>query len=212
MIISLDQLQTLLKGPKPGIKVQARMSPVSGHTERYYRVPQTAKEAGVMLLLYPEADEWHTIFIKRSSNSNDKHSGQISFPGGSLEPCDLSPAACALRETEEELGIKAEAIQILGSLSDLYVFASNFLVYPFVGIIDHEPVLSLDQREVQSAIKAPISYFTDESIIKHMDMDIRGFKMKDVPYYDLYGEVLWGATAMMFSEFLNIWNRANVEV
>lgn len=204
----IDQIQHLLEHKLPGLQAQALMSPAGKDTSRYYEAPDNAQIASVMLLLHKRQEAWHTTFIKRSHQLRDKHSGQISFPGGRMEIGDRTAENCALRETEEEIGIQRSSISVMGSLSDLYVYASNYIVYPFVGILESPPQYQIDRREVHSVIEAPLQYF-DHRIIKTMDMKIRGISLKNVPYYDLYGEILWGATAMMMSEFMNIWNRTD---
>lgn len=160
-----------------------------------------------MALLIPIKGEWHITFIKRPSHPKDKHSGQISFPGGGLEEGDYSMEACATRETEEEIGIAADQIKVLGALTKLYVYASNNLVYPFVGYLNKEEKFRLQESEVAQVITAPLSYFSDETILKHKDLTVRGYVLNRVPYFDLYGEILWGATAMMLSELNFLWKQ-----
>lgn len=205
----ISRLSSLLSAPKPGIEVQKKMSPVTGDVNRYYEIPEDAKKAGVLLMLYKSEGEWHTAFMKRTSNEKDKHSGQISFPGGRYKKSDLTVANCALRETEEELGVPGREVRLIGELSQLYVYASNHIVFPHVGVLEYEPDFQIDKTEVKTVIQAPISYF-GEDIVRYKDLSVRGFKLREVPYYDLYGEVLWGATAMMMSEFLNIWEKLDV--
>jgi 8-oxo-dGTP pyrophosphatase MutT (NUDIX family) len=116
---------------------------------------------------------------------------------------------CALRETEEELGISRDKITILGELSPLHVYASNHLVYPFVGVLDGEPIFDANEKEVEYVYPTPLDYINDKAVMRTKDLALRGMILKDVPYYDLYGEMLWGATAMMTAEFLHIWNKVH---
>ena len=124
----LDRLRELLRGERPGFKVQSIMSPVRDESSKYYNPSKNAKEAAVLILLYKEEYEWHTVFIKRSAHDRDKHGGQISFPGGRLENNDQSMSDCALRETEEELGIDKSSVSIIGELTPLHVYASNQII------------------------------------------------------------------------------------
>lgn len=184
------------------------MSPATKRAEEYYNnIPENARKAGVLALLAPKENEWNVIFIKRASHPLDKHSGQISFPGGGLEKVDASLEDCALRETFEEIGVAQESIKVLGPLTKLYVFASNNLVFPYVGYIEEQQDFKIQEDEVERVITVPLAYFTDETIIKSTSLSVRNLTIDDVPYYDVYGEVLWGATAMMMSELIELWKK-----
>ncbi len=171
----------------------------------YYQIPKTARLAAVLALLVPVNDEWKIVLIKRPSHPRDLHAGQISFPGGGLEGQDESFEECALRETYEEIGIAQEEVQIIGSLTKLYVYASNNLVFPFVGYLERELPFIKDPAEVDRVITTPLSHFKNKSIIKTTELKVRGYRLPSVPYYDIEGEILWGATAMMISELIYLW-------
>ncbi len=200
----LQSLQIKLDSQLPGWEAQKMMSPVQ--SERYRLNETTSKKAGVLALLYPDINQnLELIFIKRPSiNSLDKHSGQLSFPGGQSEKNDLHLTDTALRETEEEIGIDKTNILVLGQLSPIYVFVSNFLVFPTVGYIDYQPQFKLQTFEVDYIITESINRLKQTSTIKNTELNIRGNILKNVPYYDLNGEILWGATAMITSELLHI--------
>ena len=212
MSVQFDQklflLKKVLTQPLPGLSVQSLMSPTGDNTEKYFKVPSNAHKAGVLFMLYPKDNTWHTVFMKRTSNIQDIHSNQISLPGGRYEDADGTLEQCAIREAHEETGIAPGQIDIFGKLSPLYVYASNHLVHPFIGIISKDPVFIPALAEVQSLIEVPIDHFYSNDIIKYKDLNIRHVTLKDVPYYDLYGEVLWGATAMMMAEFIYLWSLA----
>jgi 8-oxo-dGTP pyrophosphatase MutT (NUDIX family) len=131
----------------------------------------------------------------------DKHAGQISFPGGRKEDNETI-LECALRETHEEIGIEASEIEVLGSLSELYIGVSNFLVYPYLAIAKNELVYTPEVEEVQSIIESPIDYLFHPDTVKQKDITAGKRTLKNVPYYDLHGKTLWGATAMITSEIL----------
>lgn len=209
-LFKITTLQQQLKSELPGIEIQQRMSPVQNDVKRYYHTPNHAIPASVLLLLYPEQGEWHTAFVKRSSRSDDAHSGQISLPGGRKDDTDINEMETALRELEEEAGVMKNNVEIIGQLSKLYVYASNHIVVPFVGKLDYKPTFIIQEKEVERIIEVPLSYFHNKKIIKKTNLLIRNYRLENVPYYDLYGEVLWGATAMMFSEFLYLWNKSEV--
>ena len=158
--------------------------------------------AAVLFLMYPsEKGVPSLVFIKRNEYDGP-HSAQVSLPGGAWEEGDGSIQNTALRETREELGIDDD-IEILGSLTELLIPVSNFLVFPFVGCIDHTPVFHPDNSEVQFIIETPLIGLLDprnrdsETIFRH-GQSIRA------PFYRIGKEKIWGATAMMLSEFLQL--------
>jgi 8-oxo-dGTP pyrophosphatase MutT (NUDIX family) len=168
--------------------------------------PPTAKVAAVMILLFPKAGEWHVLLTERTTdNANDKHSGQISFPGGKFEPTDESLEACALRETHEEVGIAPEHINVIGAMTPLYIPVSNFKVNPFVGFMKEAPQYLRQQTEVQSIIETPLSILLNPENQKRKQIHVSfTMRLEDVPYFDVNGKTVWGATAMMLSEFLEM--------
>ena len=128
----VQKLKDSLALDLPGQHYQNRMSPVKTH-EKYRIVPKEHRVACVMALIHPKEDgNLYITYIERaSSHPDDKHAGQIGFPGGKFEKEDESLEICALREVEEELGLNVNDIEVLGELTSLYVFASNFLVCYF---------------------------------------------------------------------------------
>ena len=205
----IDDLKEKFQNPLPGHTAQDLMS----HATRkfYKKPPEDARIACVLALFYPKnkmegGKEWNMVLIEReSSNPNDRHGGQISFPGGKLEEDDESLEAGALREAEEEVGVKAKEIEILGALTELYIPVSNFLVYPFVGYLDYEPMFVPQVSEVRSVVEVPISHLQNETTRKRKDLKAgKNITIKGVPYFDVNGHVVWGATAMILSELLEI--------
>jgi len=178
-------------------------------SEKYRIVPKDHKVACVMALLHPKEDgELYITYIERaSSHPDDKHAGQISFPGGKFEEEDQSLEICALREVEEELGIDRNEITTLGELTSLYVFASNFLVYPFVGYLDHAPTYNPQIEEVASVIEVPLSFLSDPTLKSSRTLTLAEGFDKEVPGYIVNGHFLWGATAMMSSELDEVLSR-----
>ncbi len=203
----ISTLQEKIKEPLPGNKAQYKMAHFNRKNIYPQPPPSDARIACVLLLLYPKHEAWHFVLIKRmsSTNPNDKHSGQVSFPGGQLEEIDKSLEAGALREAEEEVGVIAKDISIIGKMTDLYIPVSNFLVHPFIGHMDYAPNFSRQESEVKAIIEAPISLLLDKNTLQKTTLKLpQGFVLKDVPHYNIHGHVVWGATAMMLSEFLEI--------
>ena len=167
--------------------------------------PVGARQAAVLLALFPKDGEWHIVFIERNASDRDHHGGQISFPGGKAEPTDGSMLATALREAEEEVGIGAGQVNVLGGLTELYIPVSNFQVHPFLGYLEAAPSYQLQLEEVNAVIEAPLSHFRQPGVRQVTDIRINAqITLKNVPYFDLHGRVLWGATAMMLNELLEI--------
>jgi len=200
----LSTLIHRLNSPLPGWEAQKVLSPVK--SERYRLNEASSKKAGVLALLFPDKNKHlQLVFIKRPDiNPLDKHSGQVSFPGGKYEVNDIDLSDTAIREAHEEIGLIKNDIQIIGHLSPIYVFVSNFLVQPTVAYIDYSPNFILQESEVDYIITAPIFTLLEPSTIKQMNLTIRGIEMKNVPYFNLDGEILWGATAMITSELIHV--------
>jgi 8-oxo-dGTP pyrophosphatase MutT (NUDIX family) len=200
----IEKVKTRFINPLPGRAAQSKMAP---RIVREFTPATNARIACVLALLYPKNDAWNIVLIERmhSDYKNDRHSGQISFPGGGYEDSDGLLARAALREAEEEVGVFSKDISIIGQLSDMYIPVSNFLVHPFVGYMDYAPTFVPQPSEVKDILEVPIPKLQDPSTIQATDIKIStGMVLKDVPYYDLNGHIVWGATAMMLSEFLEV--------
>ncbi len=199
-----SKLKVALSLAKPGWEAQKKLASIG--YEDFRKPKPSSKVAAVLLLLVPNSnDSWDIIYIKRPSNNpHDKHGGQISFPGGRTEENDRSLEDTALRETEEEIGVPRTQIQLLGSLSQVYVFVSDFIVSPYVAFCETLPEFILQESEVAYVIRKDLKELLSTEILTK-DLPIRSTVLKNVPYYDLDGETLWGATAMMTAEFLEIY-------
>lgn len=183
----------------PEWEAQKHMAP--GQNPLYRQVPADHKLAAVMALIYPHTEsEHHVLLIERAVNDHDKHGGQLGFPGGKFETEDESMLQCALREVDEEVGIAPELITVVGPLSPLYVFASNFHVHPFVGVLDHKPALTLQESEVQRVVSLPVADLLADITKGVTEVHLGDALIPDVPYYKVQEKVLWGATAMIMSE------------
>ncbi|HFA51069.1 MAG TPA: CoA pyrophosphatase [Bacteroidetes bacterium] len=200
----IHKLQQKLQAPLPGRTAQLKMAPTS--RRKYMAAPANARQAGVMATLFPKNKEWHVVLIERNPNDRDTHGGQISFPGGKAEPHDGTMLKTALRETEEEVGILQKEIKVLGKLSEVYIPVSNFNVYPFVGYLDFQPIYNIQEAEVYRVLEVPISHLKNEAA-KQRTTDIpinKLLTLKNIPFYEVENKTLWGATAMMLSELLEL--------
>jgi 8-oxo-dGTP pyrophosphatase MutT (NUDIX family) len=196
----IHALRERLLQPLPGRTAQERMT---GRLKPLPEViPDNARDSAVLQLLYPLHDELHLLFIRRTEDGR-AHSGQISFPGGRHEPEDATFMITALREAEEEVGIIAGEVDVLGGLTPLYIPVSFFMVHPFVAWCPHRPKYLPSKHEVSEILEIPISHLFNQQnkiITNVQPASMPGTKFT-VPAYDLPdGTFIWGATAMMLSE------------
>ena len=160
------------------------------------------KQAAVLQFIYPVATSYHMVLIKRSSkNPADKHKGQIAFPGGRLEKNDANLMETALREFEEEVGVQSNSVQVIGELTRLFIPVSGYVVQPYVAISESKPNFTAQVEEVDDIIEMPLDLLLAEDTKKTTALRINDqITLKNVPYYDIFGHIVWGATAMMLSE------------
>jgi len=197
----LDKLKRCLKEPLPGEKVQREMSAhPRGKTGIYFNFEDDPKESSVLILLFERDGDLYYPLIQRPQYTG-VHSGQIGLPGGKVEEEDKDRIATALRETEEEIGVEAKDIQILGQLTELYVQASHYNVMPVVGYLPYIPKYIPDPEEVSRVIDGRVLDLVLEEKKREKELTIRNTFHIIAPYFDVEGEVVWGATAMILSEF-----------
>jgi 8-oxo-dGTP pyrophosphatase MutT (NUDIX family) len=159
----------------------------------------------VLNLLYYDVDTLRLVLIERSVNPRDRHSGQVGFPGGRFEPSDGSLESVALREAEEEIGVPAGSVQILGRLTALYIPVSNYLVHPFVGFAERLPELKPQPGEVEQIITPALDFFRKPETRQSKDVVLdSGVTLKAVPCFHVEDKIIWGATAMILNEFLEL--------
>lgn len=202
----IQQLEAGLKKPLPGQEVQYKMAHVV--RSRVEPPPAHAKQAAVLALFYPLHERWHLIFIERQAiHAQDRHAGQISFPGGRQERSDTSLQDTALREAEEEVGLDTTEVEVLGRLTHLYIPVSNYLVTPFVGVTNHTPQFTPQETEVRDILQVPLDHLTHSGTKQYTDLQLsQNITLRNVPYFNLDGKILWGATAMIVNELLAIIN------
>lgn len=152
------------------------------------------RQGAVLLLLLPGPDGPRVLLTERRADLRH-HGGELSLPGGGVEPGDANLEATALRETEEEVGLPASAIEVWGRLDGLYVPPSNFLVAPFTGLVLDPSALRPSDPEVQSIVEVPLARLFDPAATGRL-RDERG---RDVDYFEWQGHRVWGATARMLN-------------
>jgi 8-oxo-dGTP pyrophosphatase MutT (NUDIX family) len=164
--------------------------------EDFFQYP--AKPASVLIPLFQEAGEWHILFIRRSEHEDDRHSGQVAFPGGKVDAGDADALAAALREAEEEIGLSPDHVSVLGYLRD-YRTISNYLVTPVVAEIKWPVPLEIDPREVSRVFSIPLRWLSDTDNFNIGLRQLEGWDSQiEVIHYQHYeGELLWGITAKL---------------
>ena len=191
------RLRINLSGELPGPRGHSALAP----RPRRPLLPakNQLRQAAGLLLLYPIENIAHTLLTVRAG-SLPQHGGQVSLPGGAIEENETF-AQAALRETREEIGVPTTDVHILGPLSPLQIPVSGFLLHPIVGAIYRRPRFQLSRREVDRVIEVPLTTLTNQKNLRRRWQERDGIDI-DVPYFELDGTQVWGATAMILSELL----------
>jgi 8-oxo-dGTP pyrophosphatase MutT (NUDIX family) len=204
----LQEFSVLLKHrlslPLPGREAQLRMA----HAERRinisrYKIPQDAKWGSVLILFFEEENKIKLPLILRQTYDG-VHSGQVAFPGGKFEPADENLAVTALRETQEEIGVARNDIDVLGTLTELYIPPSNFLVHPHIGKINYAPGFFPDTNEVVKVIVISLDDLMNENLVSEKEVTLSNGIKIITPYFDIQGHTVWGATAMIMNELKTV--------
>lgn len=202
--VFLDQFKKALSDPLPGVTAQSMMAP----PHRIVEMPNTlsddtVRNSAVLILLWQEGKQIFTVFILRPEYEG-VHSNQIAFPGGKYEKYDTDFVATALREAQEEVGIIPESITILGQLTPLFIPPSRFIVYPIVGFTKTVPTFILDPVEIKEVIPCNLLDFLKPDRFIIQDIEVQGKIIPNIPCFKIKEYFIWGATAMIFNELLEI--------
>jgi 8-oxo-dGTP pyrophosphatase MutT (NUDIX family) len=193
------ELNARLERPLPGWAAQVRFQPELSFGRHRGPAPRGARPAAVLVLLYPREDQWHVPLIVRPAHMPD-HAGQVSFPGGVIEPGETSREA-ALREFTEELGAPGDGITILGELTPLYLFASNFQIAAWVAAAAHAPDWRPSEHEVDRLLEVPLRHLVDPANTSRLERRQRGLAFH-APCFLWDDQRIWGATSMILAELV----------
>jgi len=188
-----------LAGDLPGAESHKKMLPPNRELSFAEKEKRFVKNSSVLFLLFEENHELFVCFIKRPHHMK-YHPGQIAMPGGRIERGE-SALETALRETWEEIGINSEDIEILGKLSELYVNVSRFLIQPFIGWLNKKPVFKINRNEVEKIVLFPLMKYKNTFCEKEIETVTGKINSPGVCFEN---ETIWGATAMILSEFYDI--------
>jgi 8-oxo-dGTP pyrophosphatase MutT (NUDIX family) len=195
------RLRLTLAGPLPGVDAQMRMAPIPRPGWLPGRSPDESRPAAALLLLFPAASPAHVLLTVRSSQL-PSHAGQVSMPGGAVEEGESLEQA-ALREASEETGLDPAAVRVLGRLTPLHIPVSGFVLNTVVGVVDARPEFRLADTEVDQILEPSLDDLLAPAAVRRFPR-LRDGLFQDVPYFAVDGMQVWGATAMVLAEFLEI--------
>jgi 8-oxo-dGTP pyrophosphatase MutT (NUDIX family) len=200
----MEALETVLRerlaGTLPGLDAQLRFMPTPPRSGwKPGEFPTDARLAAGLLLLYP-GERGPSIPLTVRASGLRRHAGQISLPGGAMDPGETLTQA-AMREAHEEIGVEPARVRVLGELTPVHVLVSGFTLHPIVGITDRRPSFTLAAHEVEEVIEVSVEDLQDASAIRQGTRTREGVAI-EYPYFDLMGHQVWGATAMILGEFI----------
>ncbi len=183
--------------------MQQRLKQLLSQWQKSHIVDASRVPAAVLVPIYYKQEQYYTLFTKRTETVKD-HKGQISFPGGAYEEKDKSLVNTALRESAEEIGLAAEAVDLLGELDDFVSGGAGYVISPFVATIPWPYPLEIDPVEVEKIIEVALSALLDKDCL-HQETATRDGQAVPRYSYNYQGNIIWGTTANILNQFLNIY-------
>ena len=164
--------------------------------------PYDLRPAAALLLVYPHDDVWHVPLTVRGSGLRH-HTGQVSLPGGRIDPGE-SVEEAALREAQEEVAIEPSLVEVVGRLTPLPIAVSGHLLHPVLGVTLQRPDFRVAEPEVERLIELPVTRLREPGRVQWEERkrSLPPHQLMDVPYFDVADVRIWGATAMVLAEFL----------
>lgn len=207
----IKEISALIKDRLPGEAAQLKLSPASRNgMMKEGKELKKAGRAAVLILFYPDENRVMLPFIKRPEYEG-VHSGQVAFPGGRFEAGDANMAHTALRETEEEIGVKMNSVKLIGMLSELYIPPSNYLVRPVVGYLESKPLFKLQPSEVDYLLEIDLYELLHEKALTTKQVMTSLQREMPVPCFYVQNHIIWGATAMILSELIELLKKGGFE-
>ena len=201
--LNINKLQQRFQQPLPGLDRLIDMAPENRRRQPVERARKRGcREGSVLLLLYPLQGITHTVLTVRSASLRT-HAGQISLPGGRIEAGESAQQA-ALREAWEELDIKAEELEVIGPLSELYIPPSNFCLQPIVAYSNHRPDFQAQEAEVAQLLEIPLDFFVGPTN-RRVEYWPFGDEKRRIPFFLYEQHKIWGATCMIMAEMAALW-------
>jgi 8-oxo-dGTP pyrophosphatase MutT (NUDIX family) len=199
-----DFLAERIERALPGKSSQLKMQPIPIDDGFNFPEPDSSDghPSSVLIPLYHDKSDILKVILTLRTDSI-RHAGQISFPGGRSDN-DESPIDTALRETREEIGIPHRSISIIGSISPLYLYRSNNQITPVIGFLNEKPEFKPNPAEVQEVISVSLETLLNQDTLIWETWQLRNISCK-VPYWNIHSTPLWGATAMIMSELLDLY-------
>ena len=168
-------------------------------------LPGAGREAAVLVPLFEDDGEVRVVLTRRSASLRS-HTGEVSFPGGRLEPGEEAVAG-ALREAGEEIGINPETVEILGQLAPLSTMSSRAAITPFVGLLPGRPALTPSPAEVELAFDVALADLAAEGVHREERWSAPGMPERPIHFFELPDDIVWGATARILHELLTLVTR-----
>lgn len=198
---AIQKLERGLSGELPGAAAQERLAPIPRRNWPSGFNPARIRHAAGLLLLYPDHDRVHVVLTVRA-DSLDRHSGQVSLPGGVVDPGETFEQA-ALREAHEEVALNVDRIRVIGALTPIDIPVSGFRLHPIVAAADARPALTPSDGEVARILYVPLEDLFNHAHLRSSERTRDGVTLT-VPAFHVAGVEIWGATAMVLAEFLSV--------
>ncbi|MFQ3213461.1 MAG: 8-oxo-dGTP pyrophosphatase MutT (NUDIX family) [Marivirga sp.] len=197
----IEFLKQRLQANLPGELAHQKM--MATQIGQQFRMNHTTppRKGGVMIALFEEDGKLYFPLTQRPKYDG-VHGGQVSLPGGKMEVHDEDLIATAIRETAEEIGVLITRSQVIGTLTDLNVTASNFIVSPVVSILEGKPKFNRDPREVDQIFSAELGHLSHHQTLKETELTVGPNIRLRAPYFDIEEKIVWGATSMILNEFV----------